>query len=149
MRIVNVLCILLAVAALVAATPNDNGRQLSEIKLVSPNGERTILITAADTFAGVWITNRKTGKVVAMISTNTEWDAGFGIYNDVNKSTAFDACLWAEKDGGHLQMYKGEEFHSFTADDFKLPKGLKVTNAPCACSVGGPCCCQVCDCPMP
>ena len=96
---------------------------LSEIRLVSPNGKRSITIRATDGYSGIWICNEATGKAIHLFETG---QCGIGLFDNYKKSLGCTAALSTSQGIGYIQLIDENNRRVRTLDgaDLGLPKGF-------------------------
>lgn len=80
-----------------------------EFSLKSPDGSKTISLVCNDGLAGLWLTDHKTGRTIAIYVEENQ--TGLGIYHNALKSHGLNIGLSVDPDGNpYMQLVnsKGE-----------------------------------------
>lgn len=102
-------------------------KTISEIRLVSPDGNRTVTISAHNGYAGIWIANKQTGRAIHIFESG---QCGIGIFDNYRKATGCTAALSVQDGSGFLQLIdepregRKARVRIANAEELNLPNGI-------------------------
>lgn len=85
------------------------------IRLTAPGSKKSIALAVTESgVAGIWLTNEKTGRTLAMCDCPHE-QSFFGIFNDYRTADGCNVALSTNGDEGVIQLIKGNKVDFITS----------------------------------